>query len=83
MQGCLGSADRHLQLLGNFMMFPAFDVVQHQHGARTRRQHFQCALQIHVDRLAATGAGNCRGHVAIGSVDDVLAGCRARTEVHQ
>ena len=34
MQLCLGTADSHLQLLGDFLVFPAFDIVQHQYRTR-------------------------------------------------
>ena len=55
MQLCLGTADGHLQLLGDFPVFPAFDVVQHQYRTRP---WWQCRQRAPV----ALGAGAAVTH---------------------
>ena len=46
MQLCFGTADRHAEFGGDLLVFPAFDVMQHQHGAGTLGQRRDGALQV-------------------------------------
>ena len=66
MQLCLRRADGHAELVRYFFMFPAFDVVQHEHGARARRQFRNGPFQV-------APFGRAERHLAAGVISSMSA----------